>query len=84
MPEEDQPDGLVLGRPTQEGQYGMQLMELRGLMEKRGHEAHEIINEKYNGVVEMCKLLYTSPHEGNYLCMMLYIEWVLLMIPLLV
>ncbi|XP_021343203.1 plasma membrane calcium-transporting ATPase 2-like [Mizuhopecten yessoensis] len=64
MAEEDQPDGLALTRYHPEGQYGIPLMELRELMEHRGSEGYNLIQSKYNGVTELCHLLYTSPIEG--------------------
>ena len=57
------------GRPTE---YGLKLEELRELQESRGHEAYEIIQTRYGGVMEMCKKLYTSPNEGE--CRGLWIE----------
>ncbi|XP_060075457.1 plasma membrane calcium-transporting ATPase 2-like isoform X2 [Ylistrum balloti] len=63
MAEEDHPDGIALSRHS-EGQYGVPLMELRELMEHRGSEGYNLIQSKYNGVTELCRLLYTSPIEG--------------------
>ncbi|XP_014204544.1 plasma membrane calcium-transporting ATPase 2 isoform X5 [Copidosoma floridanum] len=48
------------GRPAQ---YGLSLKQLRELMELRGREAVNKVNE-YGGVQEICKKLYTSPSEG--------------------
>lgn len=45
-------------------EYGLTVDELRELMELRGHEAYEMIQTKYGGVMEMCKKLFTSPNEG--------------------
>ena len=59
----DEMDGIGLSRPA-DGQYGIGLMDLRTLMEKRKKEGYDAIQEKYGGVVEMCKKLYTSPNEG--------------------
>ncbi|XP_076469324.1 plasma membrane calcium-transporting ATPase 2-like isoform X2 [Babylonia areolata] len=44
--------------------FGLTLQELRELMEHRGGEALDIINNKYGGVVEICKKLKSSPTEG--------------------
>ena len=41
------------------------LAELRSLMEVRGHEAYQKIQNDYGGVLELCKKLYTSPNEGK-------------------
>lgn len=46
--------------------FGVRLEELRELMEHRGREAYELIQNKYGGVLEMCKKLYTSPNEGEF------------------
>lgn len=54
---EDQIDGHPLD-------FGLSLEELRDLMELRKGEAYETIQTKYNGVLEMCKKLYTSSNEG--------------------
>lgn len=51
------------GRPAQ---YGVTLKQLRELMEHRGREGIEKLNE-LGGVQDICKKLYTSPSEGNLL-----------------
>lgn len=48
------------GRPAQ---YGISLKQLRELMEHRGREGINKINE-LGGVKEICKKLYTSANEG--------------------
>ncbi|XP_065165915.1 plasma membrane calcium-transporting ATPase 2 isoform X4 [Atheta coriaria] len=48
------------GRPAQ---YGITLKHLRDLMEHRGPEGVNKLNE-IGGVQELCKKLYTSPSEG--------------------
>ncbi|XP_058801583.1 plasma membrane calcium-transporting ATPase 2 isoform X2 [Phymastichus coffea] len=48
------------GRPAQ---YGLTLKQLRELMELRGREGVNKVNN-YGGVQEICKKLYTSPSEG--------------------
>lgn len=49
------------GRPAR---YGITTQQLQKLMEVRGREAVERLNNEYGGVLEVCKLLYTSPNEG--------------------
>lgn len=49
------------GRPAK---YGITLKQLRDLMEHRGREGVNKINE-LGGIQEICKKLYTSPSEGN-------------------
>lgn len=56
----ENPD-MIDGHPAE---YGLTLMELRELMEFRKQEAYQVIQTKYNGVLEMCKKLYTSSNEG--------------------
>ncbi|XP_050314581.1 plasma membrane calcium-transporting ATPase 2 isoform X3 [Anthonomus grandis grandis] len=48
------------GRPAQ---YGITLKQLRDLMEHRGQDGIQKIQE-LGGVQEICKKLYTSPNEG--------------------
>ncbi|EEB10355.1 plasma membrane ca-ATPase B2, putative [Pediculus humanus corporis] len=51
---------MIDGRPAQ---YGITLKQLRDLMEHRGREGVQKVNE-YGGVQELCKKLYTHPNEG--------------------
>lgn len=51
------------GRPAQ---YGISLKQLRELMENRGREGVQKLQE-FGGVQELCKKLYTSPNEGKNL-----------------
>lgn len=53
---------MIDGHPAE---YGLTLEELRDLMELRKGEAYETVQTKYNGVLEMCKKLYTSSNEGK-------------------
>lgn len=53
----------VDGRPAK---FGCALKELRELMEHRGHEGYNKIQQDYGGVHELCKRLYTSPNEGKF------------------
>ncbi|XP_060516271.1 plasma membrane calcium-transporting ATPase 2 isoform X2 [Cylas formicarius] len=48
------------GRPAQ---YGISLKQLRDLMEHRGREGIQKVQD-LGGVQEICKKLYTSPNEG--------------------
>ena len=45
--------------------FGCTLMELRALMENRGHEGYQKLQVDYGGVVELCKRMKTSPNEGR-------------------
>ncbi len=58
--------------------FGVSLKELRELMEHRGTEGYNKIQNDYGGVLELCKRLYTSPNEGKILNFGLYLEnaWV--------
>jgi len=47
------------------GKFGCTLQELREMMEVRGHEAYNKLQNDYGGVLELCKRLYTSPNEGS-------------------
>ncbi|KAK9890134.1 hypothetical protein WA026_008941 [Henosepilachna vigintioctopunctata] len=49
------------GRPAQ---YGITLKQMRDLMEHRGREGVNKVND-LGGVQEICKKLYTSPSEGR-------------------
>ena len=54
----------IEGRPVQ---FGCDIKELQELMEHRGHEAYQKIQDDYGGVLEICKRLYTSPSEGRHI-----------------
>lgn len=45
--------------------FGLNISELRELMELRSGEAVESLGEKYGGVLNLCKLLHTSETEGE-------------------
>lgn len=47
------------------GDYGATLEELRGLMELRGAEALQKIEECYDSTEGLCQRLKTSPTEGE-------------------
>ncbi|XP_076304667.1 plasma membrane calcium-transporting ATPase 2-like isoform X10 [Tachypleus tridentatus] len=51
----------VDGRPAH---YGLDVKQLRDLMETRGREAIERIRDEYGGIQEVCRKLYTSPTDG--------------------
>ncbi|KAH7947025.1 hypothetical protein HPB52_007422 [Rhipicephalus sanguineus] len=51
----------VEGRPAQ---YGVTVQQLRELMETRGHEAIQRIQDEYGGIQDLCRKLYTSPTDG--------------------
>lgn len=50
------------GRPAR---YGVTVPQLQKLMECRGREAVERLSTEFGGVQELCRLLYTSPNEGE-------------------
>ena len=52
-------DGVVVGR------FGCTVPELRALMELRGQEGYQKLQDDYGGVLEVCKRLLTSPNEGQ-------------------
>lgn len=56
---------MTSGMDERPAQFGCSLKELRELMEHRGHEGYQKIQNDYNGVLEICKRLYTSPNEGK-------------------
>lgn len=58
---------MIDGRPAQ---YGITLKQLRELMEHRGREGVQKVNE-YGGVQEICKKLYTHPNEGKLMLLLL-------------
>ena len=62
---EDQVDGMGMSRPR-DAAYGVDVMELRKIMEHHKHEGYDYVQEKHGGVQELCKQLYTSPNEGIY------------------
>lgn len=47
------------------GGFGCTLQELRSLMEVRGAEAIQKIQDSYGDVHGLCRRLKTSPTEGN-------------------
>lgn len=46
------------------GQFSCGVKELKELMALRGHEAYNKIQQDYNGALEICRRLQTSPTEG--------------------
>lgn len=63
---EDQVDGPGMSRPR-DSSYGVDVMELRKIMEHHKKEGYDYVQEKYGGVLELCRHLYTSPNEGKCL-----------------
>jgi hypothetical protein len=59
----DTQDGLLGSKPSV-SHFTLDVKELRELMENRGLEAVEVIKDKYGGVKNICKKLYTSENEG--------------------
>lgn len=60
-----EPDGLC-------GQFSCSTKELKELMSLRGHEAYNKIQQDYNGVLEICRRLQTSPTEGEAIFLAAY------------
>lgn len=52
------------GAAQRSSEFGCTVEELKTLMEHRGHEAYQKIQNDYGGVFELCKRLRTSPNEG--------------------
>ncbi|CAG5130828.1 unnamed protein product, partial [Candidula unifasciata] len=50
--------------PSPGGGFGITVEELRNLMEHRAQEGLDLVNNKYGGVHELCKLLKTSATTG--------------------
>lgn len=49
-----------------EGDFGVSLEELRNLMEVRGAEAIQKIQESYGNTEGLCRRLKTSPTDGEF------------------
>lgn len=49
-----------------EGDFGVSLVELRNLMEVRGAEALQKIQESYGNTEGLCHRLKTSPTDGEF------------------
>lgn len=49
------------------GSFGITVEELRNLMEHRAQEGLDLVNNKFGGVHEMCKLLKTSATNGMFM-----------------
>lgn len=45
--------------------YGCTVKELKELMKFRGHEGFQKLQQDYNGVLQLCNQLGTSPTEGQ-------------------
>ncbi|XP_043859799.1 plasma membrane calcium-transporting ATPase 4 [Dromiciops gliroides] len=53
-----------VGTEAMDKEFGCTLKELKKFMELRSHEAVTFLNDHYGGVLNLCKLLQTSPIEG--------------------
>lgn len=62
----DEMDGLGPSH-CRDGNYGLTVADLRIINEQKGYEAVQHIQQKHGSVLEICKLLYTSPNEGRIL-----------------
>uniref|UniRef100_A0A667ZDZ4 Calcium-transporting ATPase n=1 Tax=Myripristis murdjan TaxID=586833 RepID=A0A667ZDZ4_9TELE len=60
----DHPPGNSVAEGNHEGDFGVTVMELRGLMELRSGEAVAKIGDTYGDVQGICRRLKTSPIEG--------------------
>ncbi|GFX30465.1 uncharacterized protein TNCV_3461161 [Trichonephila clavipes] len=63
MPNECMASGS--GAQDQE-EFGVTVAELRDLMEVRGYEACQRIQDEHSGVHNLCRKLHTSPTDGQY------------------
>ena len=59
----DEMDGLGPSH-CRDGNYGLTVADLRIINEQKGYEAVQHIQQKHGSVLEICKLLFTSPNEG--------------------
>jgi len=48
-------------------QFQCTIKNLQDLMQTRGVEAVVKLQQEFGGVIELCRRLYTSPTEGQYL-----------------
>ena len=64
------------GRPVD---FGVTTAELQSLMENRGHDGYQMIQNQYGGITELCKKLYTSPNEGQSPFFSPFIDMILVM-----
>ena len=48
-------------------QFQCSIKNLQDLMQARGMEAFVKLQQDFGGVIELCRRLYTSPTEGQYL-----------------
>ena len=48
-------------------EFGVEVAELRDLMECRGYEACQRIQNEHGGVHNLCRKLHTSPTDGKFL-----------------
>ena len=50
--------------PYSDRKYGVSVKEMKELMQLKGHEALDKIQDDHGGIQELCKKLYTSPGGG--------------------
>lgn len=61
----DHPPGNSVADGNHDGDFGVTVMDLRGLMELRSGEAVNKIRDTYGDVQGICRRLKTSPIEGK-------------------
>ena len=75
VPMEDMPEGMLksdsvdsagirLGADNRTNHFTLSVVELRELMEYRGHEAVERIRDHYGTIRNICDKLFTSENDG--------------------
>lgn len=61
----DHPPGNSVAEGNHDGDFGVTMTDLRGLMELRSGEAVNKIRDTYGDVQGICRRLKTSPIEGK-------------------
>lgn len=61
----DHPPGNSVAEGNHDGDFGISMTDLRGLMELRSAEAVNKIRDTYGDVQGICRRLKTSPIEGK-------------------
>lgn len=59
--------GLFTGSSPNVSHFTLSVQELKEIMEVRGQEAVDLISNKYGGIHNICKRLFTSENEGKYI-----------------
>lgn len=67
----DHPPGNSVAEGNHDKEFGLTVVDLRGLMELRSGEAVTKIQETYGDVQGICRRLKTSPIEGRNLSFLL-------------